>query len=287
MVDFKGSGWRRDPPSAADYTKDHELIRPIIEPLGVIGPARRTVPPSVDMRSEFGPVVDQGWLSSCTACTSVALFEHHERAVRGKRVRGSVLFQYKAQRNLIGEIGDVGSFLRTGMAALTVAGVCPNAYWPYVPGYVDVEPPAFCYAVAGHFEALRYYRLDPPDTEPDALLTDVKSHLAARIPAMFGVTLFTNVIHAEQTGCVPLPFEGDTTVTTHALVAVGYDDHRVVYNVGTRPGQVTTCRGALLVRNSWGPAWGLLGHAWLPYEYVKQGHTKDWWCLISTMSVDL
>jgi hypothetical protein len=43
----------------------------------------------------------------------------------------------------------------------------------------------------------------------------------------------------------------------HALLAVG---------VGTL---LTSGESMVLVRNSWGPGWGLAGHAWLPQEHLE------------------
>ncbi len=66
-------------------------------------------------------------------------------------------------------------------------------------------------------------------------------------------------------------------------MAVGYDDDKIIIN--SNCGKKT--KGALLIRNSWGPDWGDKGYGWLPYEYVLQGLANDWWTIIKSEWVDL
>ena len=82
------------------------------------------------------------------------------------------------------ERGDGGSYLRTAMEAMALAGVCPERYWPYDPRRLDDEPPAFCYAVADNYEAMVYYRLDHAGQDPAALLRSLKTHLARGLPVI-------------------------------------------------------------------------------------------------------
>lgn len=110
-------------------------------------------------------------LGSCTANAGVALVEYYERRAFGKHIDASRLFLYKSTRNLLKWTGDTGAFLRSTMEAMVLFGVPPEDYWKYVVADFDKEPSAFCYAFAQNYQALNYYRLDPPGTTPAALLS--------------------------------------------------------------------------------------------------------------------
>jgi C1A family cysteine protease len=107
-------------------------------------------------------------------------------------------------------------------------------------------------------------------------------NLSGALPSMFGFFTFPSLAFGMQTGAIPLPARGERPQLSHALVAVGYDDAREIRN----PIDGRTSRGALRVRNSWGPLWGDVGYGWLPYDYVIQGLTSDWWSLVESDFVD-
>ena len=274
------TGWIPDTPDARDFTRAHDLVRPFLERAGITGepPA---IPDAVDLAADFPPVINQGVLNSCTAATAAALVAYFQRRAHGRDLDPSTLFLYKVSRNLLGLRGDTGGLLRTAMQGLRLFGVVPEIRWPSDAQNLDVEPPTFHYLYAANYKAKAYYRLDEPGLDRTLLLSRVRTGLAARLPAMFGLFLFPSVSFALE-GAIPMPDSGERPQLSHALVAVGYDDAREVRNPLGGP-QV---RGALKVRNSWGPAWGAQGYGWLPYDYVLRGYTSDWWSLIEADFVD-
>jgi C1A family cysteine protease len=54
-----------------------------------------------------------------------------------------------------------------------------------------------------------------------------------------------------------MPGPNDADVDYHAVIAVGL-------------GETAEGEQCLLVRNSWGPSWGLKGHAWITVPYLAQ-----------------
>ncbi len=277
MKQTKGMGWERDIPDFRDFTvhsPDVKGIRARLKPGPGTGAA---APASVDLRQWCSPIEDQENLGSCTANAGAGLLEYFQRRAYGKYLDGSRLFLYKVTRNLLGWTGDQGAYLRTTMKAMALFGLPPENHWPYDIAQFDVEPPAFCYAFAQSYQALKYYRLDPPGQDTSKTLEALKENLAAGLPAMFGFTVYSSIPGpGDGKGEIPFPKPGDSVAGGHAIVAVGYDDKKTIEKY----------TGAILIRNSWGTEWGMAGYGWLPYAYVLTGLAVDFWSLVESKFTD-
>jgi C1A family cysteine protease len=285
----KGLGWLRDHPDIRDYTMETKeveakflrlgqknSIKAMLKQVGVVDPDAVKLQPSADLRAWCTEIKDQGALGSCTANAGGGVVEYYEQRAFGKHIDASRLFLYKVTRNLLGWHGDTGAYLRTTMGGLALFGIPPERYYPYVISDFDNEPSAFCYSLAGNYQAIQYFRLDSVSTSVNTLLTRIKVLISAGLPSMFGFTVYSSYVQAGTTGQIPYPCPGERTVGGHAIVAVGYDDAKKIKNANCN----SETTGALLIRNSWGTGWGDHGYGWLPYEYVLKGQAVDWWCLL-------
>jgi C1A family cysteine protease len=279
----RGLGWLPDFPDIRDYTRDTDPIEALLGGKTSVPALLEGEPPtSVDLREWCSPVEDQGGIGSCTAQAGAGMLEYFERKAYGKHLDASRLFLYKVTRSLGGLVGDSGAHLRTTMGAMTLFGVPPEEFWPYTDSETefDLEPPAFCYSFAQNYQALTYYRLDPPNVESAPLLASIKAHLASQLPAIFGFAVYGSIVEASESGRIPFPVAGDRVEGGHAVMAVGYDDDIAIPN---RKGE---SRGGVLIRNSWGSRWGEYGYGWLPYDYVLSGLATDWWVMLESEWVD-
>ena len=289
-------GWLPDYPDIRDVTFQSERVpsklqalgqpsvKQMLAKVGATTSAPAALPTSVDLRPWCSPIEDQKTIGSCTAHAGVGLVEYFERRAFGKHIDASRLFLYKVTRNLLKWTGDTGAFLRSTMYALTLFGVPPEEYYPYNIADFDKEPSAFCYAFGQSYQAISYYRLDPPGTTRSNLLTQIKTYLANGLPSMFGFTVYSSISQANTNGGkIPYPTRGERVEGGHAIDAVGYDDNLKIKN--TNVGGIETT-GALLIRNSWGTGGGSAGYGGLPYKYVLDGLATDWWSLIKSEWID-
>jgi C1A family cysteine protease len=278
-----GMGWLKDFPDFRDYTKDNMQLKPMFLKITPSKGPKLKIQTKMDLRKWCSPIEDQQSIGSCTAHAGVGMLEYFQRRAFGEHIDASRLFLYKVTRNLAGNTGDTGAYLRTTMGALALFGVPPENYWTYDISKFDEEPTSFIYSLAQNFQALKYYRLDATGVTPDKLLGKIKENIIQGLPLMFGFSVYSSYEQATKTGKIPFPTPNENTVGGHAIMAVGFDDDMKIKNTNS-DGEET--KGAILFRNSWGTGWGEEGYGWLPYKYVLSGLAVDWWSLINAEWID-
>ena len=284
-----GLGWLPDYPDFRDHTTEEAKVSarrklvgeevPIKGMLGALNVADRKAPAKVDLRPWCSAVENQV-RSGRAPRMRVGVVEYFERRVLGN-LDASRLFLYKVTRNLMQRTGDTGSFLRTTMQAMVLFGTPPEDYYPYRVEDFDVEPPAFCYSFAQNYQALDYYRLDRPGVSPKDLLKDVKRHLAAGLPSMFGFTVYRSIDQAQQSeGRSPSRSRrrGSWGAMRSSPSATGTTWSSRT-SMGTGDGG--SAADPELVGTEVGRRYG-----WLPYRYVEDRLATDWWCLLKSEWVE-
>lgn len=247
MSDIKrGFGWVPDKFDARD--------RQFMAPSQLIG----NLPPKVDLRSQMPPVFDQGSIGSCTAQSACAAFYFCQKKEKIFNFEPSRLFTYYATRDLEGTTDqDAGAMIRDAIKSINKFGVCPESIWPYDVDKLTVKPTPTCYATASRHTAVSYSQVVQN-------INQLKGCLAAGYPFVFGITVYENFESQDvaSTGKVQIPSDSAQVIGAHAILAVGYYDAQKIF----------------IIRNSWGPQWGIGGYFTLPYEYVlNPSLASDFW----------
>jgi C1A family cysteine protease len=229
-------------------------------------PAGVALPPLVDLRPNCPPTVyDQGQLGSCTANAIAAAIEFDQIKQKTPEFMPSRLFIYYNERAIEHQITtDSGAQIRDGIKSVAKQGVCSENAWTYDDTNHNPQPcptckyaqkpPKLCYEAAKTHMVKAYQRLVPT-------LDRLKGCLASGYPFVFGFTVYESFESEEvaKTGVLPMPAPTEHTVGGHAVLAVGYDDSTQQF----------------IVRNSWGPGWGLAGYFLMPYAYPTNTNLAD------------
>jgi C1A family cysteine protease len=263
-------GWQKSLPDFRDYAPESQEIRAMLSRLKPIPSA--DFPEKESLTSFFPEVDDQQHINSSTAQACVDLVQYFDRRALGRTVGLSKLFVYQATQQLAGTWGNNSVDLRSTFKAILSFGIPNEQHWPYDQEKVNDEPGAFLYAVSDRYRSIRYLRLDGRNRSGRETLAVVKSFLNAGFPSVFGFSVPASI---SGEGDVPYRPTFDTILGGQAVVAVGYDDQRL-----------SSTKGALQFRNSWGREWGENGYGWLPYAYLEEQLAVDFWTIISDEWLD-
>ncbi|MFH1018567.1 MAG: C1 family peptidase [Pseudomonadota bacterium] len=221
----------------------------------------RKLPAQSDLRGACPPVYNQGRLGSCTANAVAAAHEFEQIKQDAKTAfLPSRLFIYYNERVIEHSVDeDRGAMLRDGIKSVVKQGTCPETEWPYLIPRFAQKPPARCYKHALEHQVVSYRRL-PQSIE------QMKGCLASGYPFVFGFSVYESFESAAtaRTGKVSMPSGDEAMLGGHAVMTVGYADAGRYF----------------IVRNSWGPAWGLEGYCLMPYAYLVHADlAADFWTI--------
>jgi C1A family cysteine protease len=250
-------GWVPDLPDHRDYM----FAAPMM--------ALAALPPKVDLRSQCPKTVyDQGQLGSCTANAIAGAIEFDEIKQKAPhRFTPSRLFVYYNERDAEGTVNsDSGAMIRDGVKSVANLGYPPETEWPYSDdssstGKFLVKPPQTVYSDAIKHKIKSYQAVARS-------LNQMKGCLYSGFPFVYGFTVYESFESQSvaNTGHVPMPGPTESVVGGHAVLAVGYDDKL----------------SSFIVRNSWGPKWGMKGYFTMPYAYLLDADlSDDFWTIRS------
>jgi C1A family cysteine protease len=214
------------------------------------------LPSKVDLRPECPKTVyDQGQLGSCTANAIAGALEFDRIKEGLPDFTPSRLFIYYNERVMEGTVGtDSGAQIRDGIKSVGSVGAPPETDWPYDIKEFAMKPPQKAFTDAPLDKAVQYQSVAQVQAQ-------MKGCLVSGYPFVYGFTVYESFESTQvaQTGVVPMPASGEKVLGGHAVLAVGYDD-------GSQ---------RFIVRNSWGPGWGMAGYFTVPYAYLTDSHLSD------------
>ena len=197
-----------------------------------------------DLRPLFGPARDQGARPTCLA---FAASDTHA-GLRDGWAPLSCEFAFYAAQKRAGRPPTSGALLSTMLDALRLDGQPDEKGWPYLAAVPADHrlwtPPATVGPLYG-----RNGQRDGTD------LSSILAALDRDTPVLMLTMLSRSFFQPRGDGVVdPANDELPEPAQRHTVVAVGH---------GTVDGTP-----AILIRNSWGPGWGLEGHAWLTERFL-------------------
>lgn len=210
--------------------------------------------PPIDLRYLLSPVRAQGHRP---LCVPFAVSTSHEaaRALLGPGGSDDMLAVEPLWKHCVeaGQASWLGTTIPATADALDASGQPLENHWPYNdglgPGTEDA--PAATGTVDWHCANM----VDVPVAH-DGVEDLMEVALAAGFPVVILVELTDEFEYPDNDGEIAMPKITSPLGDYHAVVAVG---------AATSPDGDTR---RLLVRNSWGEAWGVGGYGWMPLRYL-------------------
>lgn len=220
-------------------------------------------PTSIDLRSTFTPVKDQGDMGACTAFATVGIFEAILKMNGQTDIDLSEQFvYYNARKTESGTRSDSGCSLYAAIHTMSNEGVCLENLFPYNPENAGSEPPKEAYDDAANRKVVKAKSVAK---DVDA----IRSAIYEGYPVAISLRIFDTF--NPRSGFISMPSDeeiGSADSGNHAMIICGFNDEARFF----------------VVRNSWGHKFGVKGYCYIPYEYIGDPQLLNGACIITDIS---
>ena len=216
---------------------------------------------SVDLRTHFTTIKNQGAQGSCTAHALTSVYEYILKSNHAENSDLSEAFlYYNARKRANEEDKDVGCRYDLAIESLVECGICEEGLMPYKPEDYTTppSPEAFDNAVSRRVRKAVNVKCE---------IDDLKSALEDGYPVAVSVKLYDSFGKGVK-GIVSLPAEDEMIRAEHgfhAMVLCGYSDEDRLF----------------VVRNSWGTDFGDEGYCYIPYSYIANENLVNFAAIIT------
>lgn len=246
---FRGTNYKllhvQEEPLEETYSSDN---RPILK--------------SVDLRSFFPPIKNQGSQGACTAFAFTSVYEYILKNKYQDNTDLSEAFVYRNARKRRGNAEeDNGCSLYDAVASLMEEGICKEALCPY---QADIPNPVISAEAYNDGKT----RLVIKAMNVKRYENDLKAALSEGYPIIVSLLVFDSMTKIKGFISYPEQDERKDQQSAHAMVLCGYDDDRRIF----------------IIRNSWGEDFGEKGYAYIPYSYVCDPELMRMACIITEIS---
>lgn len=229
------------------------------------------LPAGVDLRVSCPPVYDQGVQGSCTSHAGCAC---RTMLTGDKSLDLSRSYLYYQERVLSNSTDkDSGASMRDICKALQNYGVCKSELMPYNQSDYTTQPSDEAQKGAEQYKIASYSRISDRQSLKQTIVSRQQ-------PVLIGMQVYESMESEQvaQSGILPMPQAGEKLLGSHAVLAVGYCDNKILnpfmqffyYLTGKK------VDGYFIVRNSWGENWGQKGYFQMPYAYFDK-YGFDFW----------
>lgn len=213
------------------------------------------LPSTIDLRTLFPSIKNQGHQGSCTAFSLVSVFEYFlMRLSEGKYTDLSEAFSYFNSRKQAGntEIDDGASF-NDVLKAAQDCGLCLESLCPYNEDVFNEVPSDESYQ-----DGIGRCVTEAKNIQVD--INHIKSAIAKGLPVVVSVKSFRAMRKmANGFVCYDIIDDNEKKESYHAMVICGYSDKE----------------GFFIVRNSWGKDFGDKGYCYFPYAAFRDKNAID------------